>query len=129
MMLFGRLNLWMISSKSFLCSSGDERFILNPLGELINGDVYVPETTRRWLKRANHVQSPACKGPGSWNGLQLLCQHVYLLGKKLTSFIVSYKVFGIGDGCGLVETRLESLADQCSRGRVVAAGTRLNFEK
>jgi hypothetical protein len=27
----------------FLCSSGDERFILNPLGELINGDVYVPK--------------------------------------------------------------------------------------
>ena len=39
----------------FFCSSRDERFILNPLGELINGDVYVPETTWRWLKRANHV--------------------------------------------------------------------------
>ena len=29
----------------FFCSSRDERFILNPLGELINGDVYVPETS------------------------------------------------------------------------------------
>ena len=29
----------------FLCSSRDERFILNPLGELINGDVYIPEAT------------------------------------------------------------------------------------
>ena len=31
----------------FFCSSQDERFILNPHGELINGDVYVPKTTRR----------------------------------------------------------------------------------
>ena len=29
----------------FLCSSRDERFILNPLRELINGDVYVLEAT------------------------------------------------------------------------------------
>ena len=29
----------------FLCSSRKERFILNPLGELTNGDVYVPKTT------------------------------------------------------------------------------------
>ena len=49
----------------FLCSSRDERFILNPLRELINGDVYVLEATWHWLKRANHVQSPACKGPGN----------------------------------------------------------------
>ena len=29
----------------FLCSSRDERFILNPLGELINGYVYILEAT------------------------------------------------------------------------------------
>ena len=29
----------------FLCSSRDEWFILNPLGELINGDICVPKTT------------------------------------------------------------------------------------
>ena len=39
----------------FLCSSRDERFILNPLGELINGDVYIPEATRRWLEWPNHI--------------------------------------------------------------------------
>ena len=49
----------------FLCSSRDERFILNPLGELINGDVYVPKTTWSWLERPNHIQSLACEGPGS----------------------------------------------------------------
>ena len=49
----------------FLCSSRDERFILDPLGELVNGDVYVPETTYHWLERPNHIQSLACEGLGS----------------------------------------------------------------
>ena len=53
----------------FLCSSRDKRFILDPLGELVDGDVYVPKTTWRWLERPNHIQSPACEGPGSWDGL------------------------------------------------------------
>ena len=39
----------------FLCSSRDERFILDPVGELVNGDVYVLETTWRWLERPNHI--------------------------------------------------------------------------
>ena len=29
----------------FLCSSRDERFILDPLEELVDGDVYIPEAT------------------------------------------------------------------------------------
>ena len=29
----------------FLCSSRDERFILDPLGELVDGNIYIPETT------------------------------------------------------------------------------------
>ena len=112
-----------------LCSGRDERFILDPLRELVNGDIYIPETTWCWLERPNHIQSPACEGPGSWDGLQLLCRHVYLLGEKLASFTMSDKVFCIGDGHGLAKTSSESFADQCSRGRVVAAGTRVNFEK
>ena len=31
----------------FLCSSRDERFIFNPLGELVDGNIYVPKTTWR----------------------------------------------------------------------------------
>ena len=30
---------------SFLCSSRDERFILDSLGELVDGDIYIPKTT------------------------------------------------------------------------------------
>ena len=31
----------------FLRGSRDEQFVLNPLGELVDGDVYIPETTWR----------------------------------------------------------------------------------
>ena len=27
----------------FLCSSRDKRFVLDPLGELVNGDVHIPK--------------------------------------------------------------------------------------
>ena len=39
----------------FLCSSRDERFILDPLGEFVDGDVYVPKTTWCWLERLDHI--------------------------------------------------------------------------
>ena len=39
----------------FLCSSQDERFILDPLGELVDGNVYVPKITWRWLEMPNHI--------------------------------------------------------------------------
>ena len=39
----------------FLCSSQDERFIFNPLGELVDGDVYIPKTAWHRLERPNHV--------------------------------------------------------------------------
>ena len=54
---------------------------------------------------------------------------MYLLGEKLTSLTTSDEVFYVGDGRGPVKTSLESFADQVSRGRVVLAGTRVNFEK
>ena len=53
-----------------LCNSRNQRLVFDPLGELVNGDVHVPETTWRWLKRPDHVQTPACERPGSWDGLQ-----------------------------------------------------------
>ena len=49
----------------FHCSSRDERFILDPLGELVDGDVHIPETTWRWLERPDHVQSLAYERLGS----------------------------------------------------------------
>jgi hypothetical protein len=54
---------------------------------------------------------------------------VYLLNEELAPFTTSDEVFYIYDGYGPIKTILESLADQCSRGRVIAAGTKVNFEK
>ena len=45
----------------FLCSSRNKRLVFDPLGELINGDIYLPKITWRRLERPNHVQSLACK--------------------------------------------------------------------
>ena len=39
----------------FLCSSREERFILDPLGEPVDGDIHVPETTWHWFERPDHV--------------------------------------------------------------------------
>ena len=112
-----------------LCSGRNKRLVFDPLGELVNGDVYVRKTTWRRLERPDHVQSPACKRPRSWDGLQFLRRHVYFLGEKWTAFTMSDMVFYIGDGRGPIKTCSESFADQVSRGRVIATGTRVNFKK
>ena len=65
-----------------LCSGQNKRFVFDPLGELVNGDVHIPETAERRLERSNHVQSPACERPRSWDGLQFLHRHVICLAKN-----------------------------------------------
>ena len=50
---------------SFLCSSRNKRFVFDPLGEPVDDDIHVPETTWRRLEKANHLQSLACKRPRS----------------------------------------------------------------
>ena len=54
---------------------------------------------------------------------------MYLFGKKLASLTTSDEVLCIGDGHGPIKTISESFADQVSRGRVIATGTRVNFVK
>ena len=39
----------------FLCSSRNKRFVFDPLGELVNGDVHVSETTWHWLEGPDHI--------------------------------------------------------------------------
>jgi len=38
-----------------LSSSQNKWFVFDPLGELVNGDVHIPETTWRWLERHDYV--------------------------------------------------------------------------
>jgi hypothetical protein len=51
----------------------------------------------------------------------LLGQDVLLLGEVLAPLAPSDEFFGIAQGCGPIESSSEGLADQCARGRVVAA--------
>ena len=37
------------------CGSRNKAFVFDPLGELVNGDVHVLETTWHWPKRPDHV--------------------------------------------------------------------------
>ena len=38
-----------------LCNSQDKQFILDPLGELVDGNIHISETTWHWLERPDHV--------------------------------------------------------------------------
>ena len=103
-----------------LRSCGDKGLVLNPLGELINGDIYVFEASRNWIEGPDHVQSPACKGPRCGDGLKGLCWHMYLLGEKLATLTAQNERLCVCYGGWPIKTSSESLADQIPGHRVVA---------
>jgi hypothetical protein len=103
------------------CYSHDEWFVFNPLGEFVNGDINISKTSWGWLERPYHVQSPACKRPGSGDGLKGLCWNMDLLGEKLTTLTPMDESFRIRHGGWPIERSSESLANKVSRGYMVAA--------
>ena len=103
-----------------LCGCSGEWFIFDPLGELINGDIYVFEASQSWLERSDHVQSPACEGPRCRDGLKGLCWRMYLLGEKLATLAAPNERLSICHGGWPIKTSSESLDDQISRGYMVA---------
>ena len=70
----------------FLFDGRNKRLVLDPLGELVNDDVYIPKITWCRLERPDHVQSPACEVPRGWNRLDLMCWYMDSLGEELTTF-------------------------------------------
>ena len=54
--------------------------------------------------------------------MNFVSRHVGPLGKELASFTMSYPFLGVGDRSWPVKTYSEGFPDQCSGGRVVAAG-------
>jgi hypothetical protein len=50
------------------------------------------------LERPDHIQSPTCKRPGRWNGLEFMGWNVSLLGKELAPLTMPNQLLGIGDG-------------------------------
>ena len=46
-----------------LCSGQNKHLVFDLLGEVVNGDVYIPKIAWRRLERPDHVESPTCKRP------------------------------------------------------------------
>jgi len=82
----------------FLHCSLDQGFVFDPLGEFINADVDLAETSWHGLERSNHIQSPVCKGPRCRNHLQVLSWDMDLFSKKLAVLTSADKCFGITYG-------------------------------
>jgi hypothetical protein len=55
----------------------DKRFVLNPLRKLVNGNINIFESTRGYLERPNHIQSPACEWLRGWDRLEGLLGKPY----------------------------------------------------
>jgi hypothetical protein len=53
----------------FLGAGLDDQFCLNPLGEFVHRDKKVGETTRGFVERPDHVETPDRELPGEGDGL------------------------------------------------------------
>jgi len=51
------------------CCDLDKGFVFDPLGELVDADIDLAESSWRRLEWLDHIQSLACKGPWSRNHL------------------------------------------------------------
>jgi hypothetical protein len=87
------------------------KHVLYPFGKLVNQHEDTFEVARGWLERTNHIQSPTCKGPGGWYGLDLMCWYVYSFVKKLISVVAPDELLCIGHGRRPVETYSEGFAN------------------
>src|SRR5437868_1709495 len=76
------------------------RFGFNPLGEFIDGDKEMCQTTRRSLHRADHVETPDYKRSSDRDSLQLLRRHVYPPSEILASLTCANDFVRIGDSIG-----------------------------
>jgi hypothetical protein len=63
---------------------------------------------------------------GEGGGLERLCWEVRLPSVELATLIASHNVLGVSDRCGPVEALPERASDDCSGGRMVVAGPRVD---
>jgi hypothetical protein len=71
------------------------RFVLNPLGKLVDCYQYVGETTWRRCKWPNHIKAPTSKWAGWRCGDKIVGWNMRLLAKELTILASSHQVFSI----------------------------------
>jgi hypothetical protein len=105
----------------------DQGHVLYLFRKFINQHEYELEVTWCWFERSNHIQAPACKGPGGWYGLDLMGWHVNSFEEKLIIDAVSNKLLCISYCRWLVKTCTECFTDQCLTCDMITTGSRMYF--
>ena len=98
----------------FGCAVFCEWFVFNLLGELVNCYEDVLKTAICILERSYLIQPPAGERQSGWDVDEIVCWHMSLSCKHLTTFVFSDKFFCVFQSGWLVEPGAECLADQCS---------------
>jgi hypothetical protein len=88
---------------SIWCELG-YRFVLNPLGKLVDGQQYMGEIAWRRCEGSNHIEAPASKWPGWQYGDETVSWDVRLLAKELKVLASPHQVLSIGHCGGPPET-------------------------
>ena len=102
------------------CDLGD-RFGFNPLGELVDGDEEMSESSWRGLEWSDHVESPGGERPADRNGLEYLCRQVYLPGEELAALAGVHDGVGVRDRGWPEEALSIGFSNERSGRRMVAA--------
>jgi hypothetical protein len=90
----------------------DHMGCFRPLGELVDSDVQIPESSDGSGERTQDVQPQHGKRPRGRDHLQRLRRCVDLLGIKLVRLTSLYQLDGILKGCRPVEVMLKDFIDQ-----------------
>jgi len=80
----------------------NEGLSLDPIGELVDGDERVGETTRHLLERPEEVEAPDRKGPYEWDRLKSLRGLMYLAGVVLAALTRTNESLGVSHRGGPV---------------------------
>jgi hypothetical protein len=86
----------------------------------------VCEAPERFSQWSHHVEPPHSERPGEGDGLMRLRQEVRLPSVELATFAASHNALGVSDCCGPIEALPKCASDDCSGGRMVAIGPRMD---
>jgi hypothetical protein len=79
------------------------RFVLNPLGKLVDSHQNMGETAWRRCEGPNHVEAPTSKGPGWWYD-EAVGRNMSLLAEELAILAPTHEILRVGFCSGPPET-------------------------
>jgi hypothetical protein len=107
----------------------EDGFRLNPLGELVQRDEQVSETTMGLHKRPDHIETLDHEWPSEKDGLQRLRWQVGLPSVELTPLARADNLLCIVQCYRPVEALEEGLADWRPRSRVVSTDASMDLQE